>query len=133
MAANLIPLQLDQSTGNLVAKTIPGSFTTPTGTGFVHVTGSSLDSMALTGPQATAVLSLFSPTTTTQGLVPGSNNVGPTYFLNANGAWTIPTGAGVTSFNTRTGAVTLTSADIGVALGYVAYNGVANPAGFLTS
>lgn len=42
-------------------------------------------------------------------------------------------GGGVTSFNTRTGAVTLTSEDVNTALGYTAYNGTTNPSGFLTS
>jgi hypothetical protein len=35
---------------------------------------------------------LFSTTTTTQGTVPGSNNVGATFYLNANGGWTVPPG-----------------------------------------
>ena len=42
-------------------------------------------------------------------------------------------GSGVTSFNTRTGAVTLSSADIGNALGYTAYNGNTNPNGYVNS
>jgi len=40
--------------------------------------------------------------------------------------------SGVTSFNTRTGAVTLTSADVTTALGYTPYNS-SNPAGYITS
>ena len=40
----------------------------------------------------TAALALFSTTTTTQGVVPGSNNVGATFFLNATGAWAVPAG-----------------------------------------
>jgi hypothetical protein len=35
-------------------------------------------------------LSVFSTSTTTSGLVPGSNGVGSTYFLNAAGAWAVP-------------------------------------------
>jgi hypothetical protein len=44
----------------------------------------------------------------------------PTKFLNNNGQWTVPpsSSGGVTSFNTRTGAVTLTSGDVTTALGY---------------
>ena len=40
--------------------------------------------------------------------------------------------AGVTSFNTRTGAVTLTSTDVSNALGYTPYNS-SNPAGYTPS
>lgn len=39
---------------------------------------------------------------------------------------------GVTSFNTRTGAVTLTSGDVTTALGFTPYNST-NPSGFITS
>lgn len=48
----------------------------------------------LTATQATALLNQFSTSTTTQGLVPGSNGVGSTYFLNAAGAWAVPAGSG---------------------------------------
>jgi hypothetical protein len=41
-------------------------------------------------------------------------------------------GTGVLSFNTRTGAVTLTSSDVTSALGYTPYNAT-NPAGYITS
>lgn len=41
--------------------------------------------------------------------------------------------AGVSSFNTRTGAVTLTSTDVTTALGYTPYNGTTNPNGYITS
>ena len=40
--------------------------------------------------------------------------------------------AGVSAFNTRTGAVTLTSADVTTALTYTPYN-VTNPAGYVTA
>ena len=40
--------------------------------------------------------------------------------------------AGVLSFNTRTGAVTLTSGDVTTALGYTPYN-ASNPAGYISS
>jgi len=53
-------------------------------------TGSAATPLALTGTQVTAMLDLFSTTTTTKGLVPGSNNVGATYFLNGSGVWSIP-------------------------------------------
>jgi hypothetical protein len=42
------------------------------------------------------------------------------------------TGGGVASFNTRTGAVTLTSADVTTALGFTPYNST-NPSGYITS
>jgi hypothetical protein len=41
-------------------------------------------------------------------------------------------GGGVTSFNTRTGAVTLSSGDVTGALGYTPYNS-SNPSGYITS
>ena len=46
-------------------------------------------------------------------------------FLSWNGTnfvWTTPSATGVTSFNTRTGAVTLTNTDVTTALGYTPYN-----------
>jgi hypothetical protein len=46
----------------------------------------------LTGTQATSLLDLFATGSTTKGLVPGSNSVGTTYFLNGNGAWSVPAG-----------------------------------------
>ena len=46
----------------------------------------------------------------------------------------IPTGGlGVTSFNTRTGAVTLSSSDVTTALTYTPYNGSTNPNGYVNS
>lgn len=55
---------------------------------------------------------------------------GVTYDLTANRSWTIA--GGVTSFNTRTGAITLLSTDITSTLGYTPYN-AANPAGYISS
>jgi len=45
---------------------------------------------------------------------------------------TAPASIGVTSFNTRTGAVTLSSSDVTGALGYTPYD-TSNPAGYITS
>lgn len=57
--------------------------------------GNVLDMSAAT---ATGILVPFSTTTTAQGVVPGSNNVGSTFFLNAAGAWAVPaTGGAATS------------------------------------
>ena len=61
-----------------------------------------------TGTQVTALLDLFSTTTTTKGLVPGSNNVGTTNFLRADGAWAVPPGGGgggATPFSVQTSIV----------------------------
>lgn len=44
-----------------------------------------------------------------------------TTFLRNDGTWAVPVSAGVTSFNTRTGAVTLLSTDVTGALGYTPY------------
>ena len=55
---------------------------------------------------------------------------GSTQDLSANRTFSIDTG--VTSFNTRTGAVTLTSGDVTTALGYTPYS-ASNPAGYISS
>jgi hypothetical protein len=44
-----------------------------------------------------------------------------TTFLRNDGTWAVPASSGVSSFNTRTGAVTLLSADVTGALGYTPY------------
>jgi hypothetical protein len=64
--------------------------------------------------------------------VPQSRTItinGTAYDLSADRAWTIA--SGVTSFNTRTGAITLTSGDVTGALGYTPYNAT-NPSGYIT-
>jgi hypothetical protein len=55
---------------------------------------------------------------------------GTAYDLSADRSWSIA--AGVTAFNTRTGAITLTSGDVTGALGYTPYNAT-NPSGYITS
>lgn len=55
---------------------------------------------------------------------------GSTQDLSANRTFSIDTG--VTSFNTRTGAITLSSGDVTGALGYTPYN-ASNPAGYISS
>lgn len=50
----------------------------------------------------------------------------------ANGPGYLTNITGVSSFNARTGAVTLNSSDVTSVLGYTPYNGAANPSGFLT-
>lgn len=55
---------------------------------------------------------------------------GTAYDLSADRAWTIA--SGVTSFNTRIGAITLTSGDVTGALGYTPYNAT-NPSGYISS
>ena len=54
---------------------------------------------------------------------------GTAYDLSADRAWTIA--SGVTSFNTRTGAITLISADVTGALGFTPYN-ASNPSGYIS-
>lgn len=49
-------------------------------------TGSAATPLALTGAQVTAMLSTFATNATTKGVVPGSNNVGATYFLDGSGS-----------------------------------------------
>lgn len=48
----------------------------------------------LSGTDVTAMLDLFNTTNTDKGLVPGSNGVGGTYFLDADGNWSQPAGSG---------------------------------------
>jgi hypothetical protein len=55
---------------------------------------------------------------------------GTVYDLSADRSWSIA--AGVTSFNTRTGAITLTNTDVSSALGYIPYSSL-NPSGYITS
>ena len=65
-----------------------------TGTIIGNNSGSTGVPLALTSANVTAMLSLFSTTTTTQGLVPGSNGVANTNFLRADGVWAAPAGGG---------------------------------------
>jgi hypothetical protein len=89
---------------------------------------------------ATGVFSYTTPSTS--GIVEGTN----LYFTDARarasisvtgaGSYNSTTGVinivgGVTSFNTRTGAITLSSADVTGALGFTPYNAT-NPSGYLT-
>ena len=54
---------------------------------------------------------------------------GTTFDLSADRSWSIA--AGVTSFNTRTGAITLTSGDVTGALGFTPYNAT-NPSNYIS-
>jgi hypothetical protein len=65
-------------------------------------TGSSATPLELTGSDVTAMLDLFSISTTTKGLVPGANGVGATYYLDALGNWSQPAGGGGTTTNALT-------------------------------
>lgn len=87
---------------NLTANTIIG-----------NNTGVAATPLALTGTQVTAMLDTFSTSATTKGLVTGSNGVGNTYFLRADGTWAVPAGGGgggnpfsmnVVSVNTNAGS-----------------------------
>lgn len=75
------------------------------------------------------------PVYTLSGLggVPTSRTItinGVAYDLTADRSWSIA--AGVTSFNTRTGAITLSSSDVTTALGFTPYNNT-NPSGYISS
>lgn len=76
----------------------------------------------------------FSTTVTTSiaSRVPQTRTItinGTAFDLSSDRSWTIA--AGLTSFNTRTGAITLTSADVTTALGYTPYNST-NPSNYIT-
>lgn len=86
-------------TGDFVRATSP-TIATPTiakianltSNGFVYTSGGDGTLGEYTGTQATAQLDLFSTSTTTKGLVPGSNSVGATYYLDGSGSWSVPPG-----------------------------------------
>lgn len=59
----------------------------------------------LTGAQATTLLDLFSTSATTKGLVPGSNGVAATHYLDASGNWSVPAGGGAVPTGGTTGQV----------------------------
>ncbi len=59
--------------------------------------GGSAAPSALTGTQATALLDTFSTSSTTKGLVNGSNSAGNTTFLRADNTWAVPPGTGAAS------------------------------------
>lgn len=82
----------------------------------------------ITGINSTMVTTAlgFTPVTNARTLTIN----GVAYDLTADRSWTIA--SGVTSFNTRTGAITLTSGDVTGALGYTPYNST-NPSGYITS
>ncbi len=48
----------------------------------------------LTATEATAILDLFATGATTKGVVPGSNSVGATFYLDGSGVWSVPAGGG---------------------------------------
>lgn len=104
--------------------------TVATGTIKGRVAAGTGDVQDLTGTQATTLLDTF--TSTLKGLVPPSGG-GTTTFLRADGTWAaVSSGGGVSSFNTRTGAVTLSSSDVTTALGFTPYD-AANPSGYVTT
>lgn len=61
-----------------------------------RITASTGNVEVLTATQATSLLNLFSTSSTVKGLAPGSNSVGVTYFLCADGTWKVPSGSGTT-------------------------------------
>ena len=80
----------------------------------------------------TTALASYALSTSLGSYVPTSRTItinGTTLDLSADRTFTIA--AGLTSFNTRTGAVTLTSGDVTTALGFTPYNST-NPSGYIT-
>jgi len=95
-------------------------------------TGSAAAPIALTTAQATAMLDLFSTSSTTKGLVQGSNGADNTHFLRADNTWQPITGtgtvttvsvvsangfAGTVATSTTTPAITLTTTITGLLKG----------------
>jgi hypothetical protein len=87
-------------------------------------TGSVANVSYLTGTQVTAMLNSFSTTTTTQGLVKGSNSVGNRYYLDADNNWSIPYTFSTGLTNT-TGTITA-NLSTGIAGGQTAFGGTAS-------
>ena len=94
---------------------------------FLKADGSVDSSTYLTGitsGQVTTALG-YTPVPTTRTITIN----GTAYNLSADVSWTIA--SGVTSFNTRTGAIVLSSADVTGALGFTPYNAT-NPSGYIS-
>ena len=86
------------NTGSLTiannAVTLAKMQTIGTGTILGNISGATGVPSALTSAQVTTMLSAFSTSNFNQGLVIGSNGVGITYFLRADGTWAVPAGGG---------------------------------------
>ena len=109
---------------------------TKTGTGAsgswgISVTGSA-GSVAWSGVTGTpTTLSGYGITDAQATLVSGTS-IKTVNGVSVLGSGNIQIDGGVTSFNTRTGAVTLSSGDVTTALGFTPYNN-SNPSGYITS
>lgn len=132
-------ISVNQSTG-AVTITNTGLLGVTAGTGISISTVNQNSTITNTGVTSfntrTGAVSLSSTDVTTAlGYTPVTNARtltinGVAYDLSADRSWSIA--AGVTSFNTRTGAITLTSSDVTTALGYTPYNST-NPNGYTSN
>ena len=120
---------LSAGTNTITAGAFSGSGASLTSIPISAVTSlqTTLDGKALTSHTHDAS-SVVSGTIATARLASGTAN--STTFLRGDQTWATIT-SGVTSFNTRTGAVTLSSGDVTTALGYTPYNAT-NPSGYIT-
>jgi len=98
------------------ATTIASNIVLPVNNFLVGATGA--DPIAATPATVTGLLSPFSTSTTAQGVVPGSNNSGATFFLNALGQWVVPaaSGTGITGGVAHGVAVTNTATSVASAI-----------------
>ena len=120
----------DANFASTVTTALAGKQASLSGTGFVKISGTTIsydNSTYLTGITSSQVTTALGYTPVTNSRTITINGVG--YDLSADRSWSIA--SGVTSFNTRTGAITLSSADVTTALGYTPYNNT-NPSGYIT-
>ena len=106
-------------------------FGLPVGYAAKLVLSSLTQSRNFTLPDASGTLALTTDIPSLSGYVPTSRTItidGTTQDLSANRTFTI--NYPITSFNTRTGAITLSSTDVTTALGFTPYNAT-NPANYI--
>lgn len=86
----------------------------------------------ITSAALTSYLTTASAASTYQTILVSGTSIKTVNGTSVLGSGNIQIDGGVTSFNTRTGAITLSSSDVTTALGFTPYNAT-NPSGYITS